>query len=78
MYEILNTINSPADVKKLNAEQLETLAADGNLWNDPERAQKILSERTALNNAIERVKQAETQVQNTYEMIEIMFSYESK
>ena len=28
MYEILNTINSPADVKRLNAEQLETLAAD--------------------------------------------------
>ena len=28
MYEILKTINSPADVKKLNAEQLKTLAAD--------------------------------------------------
>ena len=28
MYDILKTINSPADVKKLNAEQLETLAAD--------------------------------------------------
>ena len=28
MYEILKTINSPADVKKLNAQQLETLAAD--------------------------------------------------
>ena len=26
MYEILNTINSPADVKKLNIEQLKTLA----------------------------------------------------
>lgn len=28
MYEILNTINSPADVKKLNAEQLKILAED--------------------------------------------------
>ncbi|MBR6412616.1 MAG: 1-deoxy-D-xylulose-5-phosphate synthase [Alphaproteobacteria bacterium] len=28
MYEILKTINSPADVKKLNFEQLKTLAAD--------------------------------------------------
>lgn len=28
MYEILKTINSPADVKKLNAQQLELLAAD--------------------------------------------------
>lgn len=28
MYEILKTINSPADVKKLNAEQLVTLAGD--------------------------------------------------
>ena len=28
MYEILNTINSPADVKKLNAEQLKILAGD--------------------------------------------------
>ena len=28
MYDILKTINSPADVKKLNAEQLKTLAAD--------------------------------------------------
>ena len=28
MYEILNKINSPADVKKLNAAELETLASD--------------------------------------------------
>ena len=28
MYEILNTINSPEDVKKLNSEQLKTLAVD--------------------------------------------------
>lgn len=28
MYDILQTINSPADVKKLNIEQLKTLAAD--------------------------------------------------
>ena len=28
MYEVLKNINSPADVKKLNAEQLEKLAAD--------------------------------------------------
>ena len=28
MYDILKTINSPADVKKLNAAELETLAAD--------------------------------------------------
>lgn len=28
MYDILKTINSPADVKKLNAEQLNALAAD--------------------------------------------------
>ncbi len=28
MYEILQTINSPADVKKLNPEQMKTLAAD--------------------------------------------------
>ncbi len=28
MYDILNTINSPADVKRLNVQQLETLAAD--------------------------------------------------
>lgn len=28
MYEILNTVNSPADVKKLSAEQLKTLADD--------------------------------------------------
>lgn len=51
--------------------ELEKLAADGDLWNDPERAQKILSERTALNNAIERLKKAEDDVQTTYEMIEM-------
>ena len=28
MYDILQTINSPADVKKLNTAQLNTLAAD--------------------------------------------------
>ena len=28
MYDILRTINSPADVKKLNADELKTLAQD--------------------------------------------------
>ena len=41
------------------------------MWNDPERAQKILSERTYLNNSIEEIRQIETQLNNTYEMIEM-------
>lgn len=47
------------------------MAADGDLWNDPARAQKILSERTYLNNAIDKVHQIETQLNNTYDMIEM-------
>ena len=41
------------------------------MWNDPERAQQILSERTYLNNSIEEIRQIETQLNNTYEMIEM-------
>ena len=41
------------------------------MWDDPERAQKLLSERTNLNNAIDRINSLEKQVSDTYEMIEI-------
>ena len=51
--------------------ELEALAADAHLWEDPERAQKILSERTYLTKSIDEVRQMETQLNNTYEMIEM-------
>ena len=41
------------------------------MWEDADRAQKLLSERTALNNAIDRIKMLEKQVNDTYEMIEV-------
>lgn len=47
------------------------MAADAHLWEDPERAQKILSERTYLTKSIDEVRQMETQLNNTYEMIEM-------
>lgn len=47
------------------------MAADAHLWDDPERAQRILSERTYLTKSIDEVRQMETQLNNTYEMIEM-------
>ncbi len=44
---------------------------DAHLWDDPVKAQKLLSERTYLTNTIDKIKQMELVLQNTYDMIEM-------
>ena len=39
------------------------------MWDDPERAQKLMSERTGLNNQIKEVQDLENSINDTYEMI---------
>ncbi len=47
------------------------MTADPNLWDNPDRAQKLMSERNTLVAAMDRVRDLETQINNTYEMIEL-------
>ncbi len=47
------------------------LTSDSDLWSDPEKAQRLMTERNVLADSIRRVQDLETQIQNTYEMIEL-------
>jgi len=55
----------------LRLDELNALTADPNLWSDADKAQKLMTERNTLAAAIEGIKSLETQIQNTYEMIEM-------
>ena len=50
---------------------MDALTADPNLWNDSEKAQKLMTERNTLSAAIQRITELETQIGNTYDMIEM-------
>ena len=41
------------------------------MWDDPSRAQKLISERTRLIDKIEKIQSIENEVQSLYEMIEL-------
>ena len=45
------------------------MTTDANLWDDPDRAQKLMSERTGLSNQIKRVQDIESSINDSYEMI---------
>ncbi|MBQ9090461.1 MAG: peptide chain release factor 2 [Alphaproteobacteria bacterium] len=47
------------------------MTADANLWNNPEKAQKLVSERTHLTNKIESLQILSSQITDTFEMIEL-------
>lgn len=47
------------------------MTADPNLWNDADKAQRLMTERNTLAEQIARVRALETQVQDTYDMIEL-------
>ena len=49
--------------------ELNALAEDPNLWNDQEKAQRILRERTQLENNIHAVKSLENQLNESVELI---------
>lgn len=52
-------------------QELNHLTADSDLWNNPERAQKLMSERNTLVAALDNIRQLEKQVNDTYELIEL-------
>ena len=41
------------------------------MWNDADKAQRLMTERNTLADQISRVRLLETQVQDTYDMIEL-------
>jgi peptide chain release factor 2 len=50
-------------------DELNSLAEDPNLWNDTQKAQTIMRERTQLSEAIEGVRHLETQLAEQQDMI---------
>jgi len=47
------------------------LAEDPTLWDDPDAAQKLMKERTNLDNAISNVREIENELQSNIDMIEM-------
>ncbi len=52
-------------------EELDALTAEGSLWDNPERAQKLMTERNTLAEALTRVKDLEKRFGDNYEMLEL-------
>lgn len=50
---------------------MDALTAVSDLWNNPEKAQQLMSERTSLEQSITDIKTLEKQVVDTYEMIQL-------
>ncbi|WP_139167458.1 MULTISPECIES: peptide chain release factor 2 [Kordiimonas] len=55
----------------LRLEELNALAEDPDLWNDPQNAQKLMRERTKLDDAIKAVQEIETDLSDTLEILEL-------
>ncbi|MCK0069861.1 MULTISPECIES: peptide chain release factor 2 [Kordiimonas] len=55
----------------LRLEELNALSEDPDLWNDPTNAQKLMRERTKLDDAIKAVREIETDLADTSEIIEL-------
>jgi peptide chain release factor 2 len=55
-------------------EELNARAEDGNLWNDPENAQKLMRERQNISNAIDEYKSMDSSLKDVLEMLELGFS----
>ncbi|TNE62026.1 MAG: peptide chain release factor 2 [Alphaproteobacteria bacterium] len=55
----------------LRLEELNALAEDPNLWNDPKNAQKLMRERTKLDDAVGAVKEIEQDLNDTLELLEL-------
>ncbi len=49
---------------------MDSLTADAHLWDNPERAQKLISERTRLSDQINSLRDLIQQVDELYEMVE--------
>lgn len=55
----------------LRLDELNHLTADGTLWDDADRAQKLMTERNTLAARIEDIKNLEQRITDGYEMIEL-------
>lgn len=55
----------------MRLEELNALAEDPDLWNDPSNAQKLMRERTKLDDAINAVSTIETDLSDTLEIMEM-------
>ena len=51
--------------------ELNKLAEDPNLWNDPQKAQKLMQERTSLEDALAGIGKVERELNDNVEMIEL-------
>ena len=52
-------------------DELNKSAEDPELWNNPDRAQTLMQERTRLENAINACRALETELTENVEMIEL-------
>ena len=52
-------------------EEFNAMTEDPNLWNDPERAQKLMRERQALTDAVDEYRTMEAELKDQVEMIEL-------
>lgn len=55
----------------LRLEELNALAEDPDLWNNPTNAQKLMRERTKLDDAIKAVQEIEVDLADTLEILEL-------
>jgi peptide chain release factor 2 len=51
--------------------ELNALSEDPELWNDPEKAQKLMKERTRLENGINALEGSEQELEDNLELIEL-------
>jgi peptide chain release factor 2 len=55
----------------IRLDEVEHLAQDPDLWNNPDRAQTVMRERTRLSGAIEAVRALETELKDNIELAEL-------
>ncbi len=59
------------DVALARLDALNAEAENPDLWNDPEQAQKLMQERTRLEQSINLCRQMETDLQDNIDLIEL-------
>ncbi|WP_308909817.1 peptide chain release factor 2 [Pseudokordiimonas caeni] len=59
------------DQALLRLEELNALAEDPDLWNDPQKAQALMRERTKLHDAVSGLKAIDADLNDTLELIEL-------
>ncbi|WP_424632113.1 peptide chain release factor 2 [Bradyrhizobium sp. SYSU BS000235] len=59
------------DASTARLAELNNLAEDPNLWNDPQKAQKLMQERTSLENQLTGIVKVEREIEDQVGMIEL-------